>query len=143
MLQDSPADAIFNPDLLAAYTYGDNNPLRLLDHDGRAPSNAFIHHLQKRYLGEDETFTPQEVSRIRSAVVKNSAFADEFLSKPTTLKGRLGSYIADQRTQRVLIAAKWQLPPVIKIKFRSDGSLRSIRVFNKTKKFKPKRKAKK
>jgi RHS repeat-associated protein len=143
VLQDSPADAIFSPDLMAAYTYGDNNPLRLLDHDGRAPSNAFIHHLQKRYLGADETFTPAEVAHIRSAVLKNSAFADEFLSKPTTFKGRLGNYIADQKTQRRLVKAKWQVPSVFKVKISKSGKVRSIRLFNKKKTFKRKKQAKK
>jgi hypothetical protein len=39
-LLDTPESLIDDPALIAPYTYGENNPLRLADHDGRAPEDV-------------------------------------------------------------------------------------------------------
>ena len=154
VLIDSPQQVIGNPLLQAAYTYGDNNPLRFSDRDGRAPIDALLDHLEKRYLGADAAFSKDERLQFKRQVAGQTAFPEVLADAPgkvaavqkfgnEMLRG-LKRQIAKPGRVKAWKKASYEVPSIIKLKRGRDPETnkkhrKSLRVFKKKITFKQKK----
>jgi RHS repeat-associated protein len=67
VLNEDPERVLADPGLLAAYTYAENNPMRLVDRDGRAPED--VQNLFRAAFGRpDGSLDPAKIARLNGVI---------------------------------------------------------------------------